>query len=99
MPISITLHPVDKIPEESHSIISGLETLASLPMIKSFMSRESASDPSDLPSKETTCSLRSSYAIPLISLALNMCSLSFMHGLYLFTNIFGLYKIIYIDRI
>ena len=60
IPISITLHPVDKIPKESHSIISGLETLPSLPMINSFMSLESASDPRDFPSKETTCSSRSS---------------------------------------
>ena len=47
MPISKTLHPVDKIPEESQNIISGLETLPSLPTINSSTPLESASDPND----------------------------------------------------
>ena len=37
MPISITLQPVDIIPEESQSKISGLESLASLPTMNSWI--------------------------------------------------------------
>ena len=99
MPISITLHPVDKTPETSQSNILGLDSLPSLPIIKSAMPLHIASEPRAFPRSITTSSVRSLKATPLISLALNICSFICTMRLYPFNNPFGLYKIIYIDRI
>ena len=54
IPISITLHPLDRTPEESHSNISGLESLPSRPIINSLRPLSWASEPKAFPRFITT---------------------------------------------
>ena len=63
----------------------------------SFLVKDS--DPRAFPRLKTTSSLRSSKATPRISFALNIFWFKITAWLYLFNNLFGLYKKINIDRI
>ena len=60
MPIFTTLQPVDLIPSDNQSYISGLEFLPSLPMINEVSPRVKAKLPRLLPNSVTICSDKSS---------------------------------------
>jgi len=65
-------------PSDNHSNSVGLETLPSLPIMNSLLLLFIASVPNALPKEKTTSSVKSLKAIPLISFALNILSLSYM---------------------